>query len=92
MDAAAAAGFLSRLGHDSWPTHSMTATDWRYDHLAALPATYIVCQQDAILTPSWQQRFADRLQVQRLLNIDGGHQVMNSRPQALADLLQLAAG
>jgi pimeloyl-ACP methyl ester carboxylesterase len=87
MDAAATSAFLDRLGRDHWPLQSMTPTDWRYHHLNPVPATYIVCNHDAILTPPWQQRFAERLRVQRMLRIDGGHQVMNTRPLALAALL-----
>jgi pimeloyl-ACP methyl ester carboxylesterase len=87
MDEATSAAFLARLGRDQWPMQTMSATDWRYAHLDAMPSTYILCNQDAILTPPWQQRFAERLKVGRVVRIDGGHQVMNSRPQALAEVL-----
>jgi hypothetical protein len=46
-----------------------------------------VCDDDAILTPPWQLCFAERLLVQRVVHTGGGHQVMNSRPEALAELL-----
>ncbi|MFD2134238.1 hypothetical protein ACFSLT_01475 [Novosphingobium resinovorum] len=36
---------------------------------------------------SWQERFADRLHARRLHRIDAGHQVMNTRPEALAEVL-----
>jgi pimeloyl-ACP methyl ester carboxylesterase len=87
MDATATAAFIARLGRDMWPLQTMTATDWRYAHLGAVPSTFILCNQDAILTPPWQLRFARRFKVERIVRIDGGHQVMNSRPQALAELL-----
>jgi pimeloyl-ACP methyl ester carboxylesterase len=88
MDAGATSTFLDCLGRDQWPPQSMCATDWRYQHLATIPATYIVCNDDAILPPPWQRRFAGRLRVQQLAHLDGGHQVMNSRPAALATLLR----
>jgi pimeloyl-ACP methyl ester carboxylesterase len=92
MDAAGTRAFLDCLGRDVWPMQTMTCTDWRYEHLGTVPATYILCNDDAILTPPWQQRFAERLRVQRVVRIDGGHQVMNSRPAELAELLRLEAG
>jgi hypothetical protein len=43
------------------------------------------------LIPAWQAIFAERLRVKRLLHIDAGHQVMNTRPEALAELLRVEA-
>lgn len=87
MDSAQADAFLTRLGQDDWPMDAVTRDDWRYDHLADMPSTYIVCEQDQILPPQWQERFAERLHVDRLVRIDAGHQAMNTRPAELADLL-----
>jgi pimeloyl-ACP methyl ester carboxylesterase len=84
--------FLGRLGRDQWPASSYTMSGWRYDHLDAVPATYIVCLRDAALLPSWQESFAERLRVQRKIVIDAGHQVMNTRPHALAEILRIEAG
>lgn len=84
--------FLARLGHDAWPGACYAATDWRYDHLGTLPATYVVCLQDGIVPVAWQEKFAARFQAQRLVRIDAGHQVMNTRPQALAEVLRHEAG
>ena len=83
-----AAHFLGRLGRDRWPDRSMQASDWRYDHLTNMPSTFVLCLQDGILTPPWQERFARRLNTQRTVRIDAGHQVMNTRPHALAELLR----
>lgn len=80
--------FLAKLGRDRWPDQSMQASDWRYDHLRKLPSTFVLCLQDGILTPPWQERFAQRLNAQRVVRIDAGHQVMNTRPHALAELLR----
>jgi len=88
MDEAEAARFIARLGPDRWPDSSMLASDWRYDHLEGLPSTYVKCLRDGILTPPWQEKFAERLRVQRTVRIDAGHQVMNTRPQALAEVLR----
>jgi pimeloyl-ACP methyl ester carboxylesterase len=88
MSEVEAADFLAKLGQDAWPAQTMSASDWRYDHLNGLPSTYVVCLRDGILPISWQETFAARLKVQRKVCIDAGHQVMNTRPQALAESLR----
>jgi len=47
-----------------------------------------VCLADGILPVAWQQKFAERFHAKRLVRIDAGHQVMNTRPQALAEILR----
>jgi pimeloyl-ACP methyl ester carboxylesterase len=83
--------FLAKLGNDGWPPSSYTATDWSYDHLAAVPVSYVLCQQDAILPLVWQERFAERVHARSAPRVDAGHQVMNTRPHALAEVLLLEA-
>jgi pimeloyl-ACP methyl ester carboxylesterase len=87
MTEAEAEAFLARLGPDLWPSDVFTRTDWRYGHLAAIPATYIVCERDQSLPPAWQERFAERLHVDRIVRIDAGHQAMNTQPETLAHIL-----
>jgi pimeloyl-ACP methyl ester carboxylesterase len=87
MGAAEADEFLAKLGSDMWPMVCYSYNEWRYDHLRAIPSSYVVCLEDKALTPEWQYRFADRLHARRLYRIDAGHQVMNTRPQALAEVL-----
>jgi pimeloyl-ACP methyl ester carboxylesterase len=87
MTAAEGQAFVARLGEDMWPMSSYGHTDWRYDHLAGLPSTYVLCLRDQSLPPTWQERFAERLHTGRTVRIDAGHQVMNTRPQALAEVL-----
>ena len=82
-----AEAFLDQLGPDGWPASSYAATAWEYDHLASIPASYVLCLQDAILPPAWQERFAERTHARKMIRIDAGHQVMNTRPQALAEVL-----
>jgi pimeloyl-ACP methyl ester carboxylesterase len=91
MSDAETAAFLAKLGKDNWPAQTMTATDWRYDHLQSVPATYVICLRDAILPVPWQEVCAARFKVQRKVHIDAGHQVMNTRPQALAEALRFEA-
>jgi pimeloyl-ACP methyl ester carboxylesterase len=91
MTDAQADAFLAKLGADAWPAATYAASDWRYDHLGAIPASYVVCLQDAVLPVAWQEIFADRLQVQRRPRIDCAHQAMNTRPHALAEILRLEA-
>lgn len=92
MDAGQADAFLAKLGQDSWPASSYTHRDWRYDHLRAIPSSYVVALRDEALPVLWQERFADRLHARRLHRIDAGHQVMNTRPEALAEVLLAEAG
>jgi pimeloyl-ACP methyl ester carboxylesterase len=91
MTEAEGAAFLSKLGQDTWPAQSMTASDWRYDHLGSVPSTYVVCLRDGILPVPWQETFAARLKVERRIRIDAAHQVMNTRPHALAEALRYEA-
>jgi len=92
MDEDRAADFLGKLGRDGWPASAYTFSDWRYDHLRAIPSTYVLCRRDMALPPVWQHRFADRLHARRVISIDAGHQVMNTRPHALAEVLLAEAG
>ncbi len=82
------AAFVAKLGKDMWPMQSYSETGWSYDHLDKVPATFVICLQDAILPVSWQEKFADRVKAERRVRIDAGHQVMNTRPHALAEVLR----
>jgi pimeloyl-ACP methyl ester carboxylesterase len=79
--------FLDKLEKDDWPPVAYTHTGWSYDHLASVPCTYVLCLQDQVLTPHWQRIFADRFRCERTVHIDAAHQVQNTRPSALAEVL-----
>ena len=83
-----ARNFLDRLGGDAWPDLMYQASDWRYEHLEKTPASYFICLRDAVLPTQWQEVFAGRLKTSRLVRLDAGHQVMNTRPHALAEALR----
>jgi pimeloyl-ACP methyl ester carboxylesterase len=87
MPPAQAETFLDKLGPDQWPPSCYTQTEWAYDHLAQMPVSYVLCLQDAILPLEWQERFAARVYAGSTPRIDAGHQAMNTRPQALAEIL-----
>jgi pimeloyl-ACP methyl ester carboxylesterase len=87
MAPAQAEAFLDQLGADSWPGSCYVQNDWPYAHLAHVPVSYVICLQDAILPLEWQERFAIRVHARTTHRIDAGHQVMNTRPQALAEVL-----
>lgn len=87
MAPAQADAFLARLGGDMWPAVCYSHEDWQRDHLADIPVSYVLCLKDLSLPLAWQERFAERLHADRLIRIDAGHQVMNTRPQALAEAL-----
>jgi pimeloyl-ACP methyl ester carboxylesterase len=91
MDEAATAAFLAKLGYDNWPAQTMAAADWRYDHLESIPSTYVICLRDGILPVQWQETFAARVKAKRQIRIDAGHQVMNTRPHTLAEVLHYEA-
>jgi pimeloyl-ACP methyl ester carboxylesterase len=88
MQAAASSEFLAKLGKDMWPQQSYTFDGWTYQHLAAVPATFVICLKDLSLPPPWQEVFAARVNAQKLVRIDAGHQVMNTRPEGLAEILR----
>lgn len=91
MAEAEAEAFLDQLGPDQWPASSYRMTGWDYDHLDAVPSTYVQCLKDMALQPDWQAIFAERLQARAIVHIDAGHQAMNTRPHALAEILRAAA-
>jgi pimeloyl-ACP methyl ester carboxylesterase len=91
MTPEAAEAFLGRLGQDAWPVVTYTHTDWHYDQLASVPSSYIVCLRDGILPIAWQEVFAARFKAERIVRIDAGHQAMNTRPHALAEILRVEA-
>lgn len=88
MDPEQARRFLQQLGRDSWPARSYSETDWPYDHLGATPASYFVCLRDAAVPAPWQERFAERFKASSVVRLDAGHQVMITRPHALAEALR----
>jgi len=79
--------FLATLGEDMWPMCCYSYNDWRCEHLKDIDVTFVLCLQDQALTPPWQVKFAHRLHADRIIRIEAGHQVMCTRPQALAELL-----
>ena len=87
MKAEEAEEFLDNLGYDQWPASCYSQRDWSFDHLAALPVSYVLCLTDAILPLEWQERFAARVHARSTPRIDAAHQVMNTRPNALAEVL-----
>jgi pimeloyl-ACP methyl ester carboxylesterase len=87
MAPAQADAFLAKLGDDMWPAICYSHEDWQRDHLVQVPSSYVLCLKDMSLPLAWQERFAERLHADRLIRIDAGHQVMNTRPQALAEVL-----
>jgi pimeloyl-ACP methyl ester carboxylesterase len=82
-----ATAFLARMGQDMWPMDPLECTDHSYDHLAAMPSTYIRCLKDQGLPHAWQDRFAARLHCDRVVDLDAGHQAMVTQPEALAGML-----
>jgi pimeloyl-ACP methyl ester carboxylesterase len=83
--------FIARHGGDNWPMKSYAFTDWRYDHLGQIPASYVLCLRDGILPVAWQDKFAERFKAERIIRVDAGHQVQNTRPHALAEILRQEA-
>ena len=80
--------FLQQLGQDEWPHKFFTATQFSFDALGAIPATYVICLKDRTIPAAWQEKFATRFHAQRVVRIDAGHQVMITRPHTLAEVLR----
>jgi len=78
--------FLSRLDRDDWPRQFFTNTKFTFSD--RVPATYVLCLQDNVLPVEWQEKFARRFYATRVVRIDAGHQVMITRPHALAEVLR----
>lgn len=91
MSADQSAKLLAAMSGDQWPMSSYTQRDWRYDHLAAMPTSYIVFLQDRALPVPWQRRFAERFHAGSIVDIDAGHQGMMTRPHAFAETLLIEA-
>jgi pimeloyl-ACP methyl ester carboxylesterase len=87
MEAGYAKNFLACLDKDQWPIGVTHATHWDYEGLNSASSTYILCEQDGILPPSWQLCFAGRLHCDHIVRIGAGHQAMNTQPDALAAIL-----
>lgn len=83
--------FLANLEQDEWPLKFFSATDFSFKTMGSVPATYVICLTDRILPVVWQEFFAARLHATRLVRIDAGHQVMITRPQALAEIIHQEA-
>jgi pimeloyl-ACP methyl ester carboxylesterase len=93
MDVPTTKAFLAKLGGgDVWPPASQEESSWRYDHLADIKSTYIVCEQDMLLPPAKQEACIANLHIDKVIRIDSGHQPMISRPGDLADILLADVG
>jgi pimeloyl-ACP methyl ester carboxylesterase len=86
-----AARFAAKLGKDAWPPLTYTMTDWPELDAGDTPASYVLCLKDNILPARWQEIFAQRFRAGRIVRIDAGHQVMTTRPEALAEALRFEA-
>lgn len=88
MDVEQTRNFLAKLGGgDAWPPSSYMHREWRYDHLAGIPSTYIFCEQDNCVPPPKQEAYLANLHIDEVIRMDCGHQPMNSRVEELAGLL-----
>lgn len=88
MDETGRLAFLEKLGSDDWPVACATTDiEWGCDAVRDIPAHYVIALRDQILTPPWQERFAARLGAASISRIDAGHQLMQTRPQAVAEVL-----
>jgi pimeloyl-ACP methyl ester carboxylesterase len=88
MDKEQTTAFFSRLGPDNWPPLTYAEQDWGHKHPGTVPSTYIICLQDLAIPVPWQETFAKQAGVEKRVYIDAGHQVMNTRPHALAEILR----
>jgi len=92
MTSAEAEQFLDRLGEDHWPQSSWVFRDFAYGAPSPVPASYVLCLIDEILPPDAQRRFAERFGCERIASIEAGHQVQNTRPHGLAEILRNEGG
>jgi pimeloyl-ACP methyl ester carboxylesterase len=91
MNREQAAEFLAKLGADEWPPQTYTETEWRCAHLGQIPATYALCHAIRDFLPAGRKSLRRGSKVDEIVRVDAGHQVMNTRPEALAGALRFAA-
>lgn len=80
--------FLANLDLDNWPYSFFSNTKFDFDMLK-VPSIYVLCRNDRILPASWQEEFARRFKVARVVHLDAGHQAMMTRPHGFAEILRL---
>lgn len=92
MDEQMSRSFAAQLGKDDWPAACGNEwKSWHYDAVRHIPTTYVIALADKILPVTWQERFAARLHANRIVRLDSGHQGMNTRPFALAEIIIIEA-
>lgn len=89
MDEAMCSALISRCLKENGPPVSVPQHKTRREVIEALePCTYLLAREDAILPASWQRKFAETLGPDtRLIEMDGGHNLMMTHPEALAAML-----
>ena len=88
MDDEETTAFFAKLGQDNWPPLTYSESDWGHQYPGTMPSTYVICLQDLAITVPWQEKFAKQAKVDRIVRIDAGHQVMNTKPHTLAETLR----
>jgi pimeloyl-ACP methyl ester carboxylesterase len=58
----------------------------RLDGMPEVPSTYVVCQQDRLVSPAWSRRAAAGIDAS-VVELPGGHSPFLSRPRELAAVL-----
>lgn len=93
MSAQMQSAFMAKLGRDEWPSGcAVDESNWGYDAASHIDAAYVLLLRDQILTPEAQLEFAQRLHARRIIRIDAGHQVQQTRPHALAEIIRQEIG
>ncbi|MDB5980986.1 MAG: hypothetical protein JWQ69_2001 [Pseudomonas sp.] len=88
LDDGQLAWLLSEIVQDTTPPAVATQPVYRAGYLGLIPATFILTQRDDILPPAWQQRFAQRLEVGAVIEIDSPHEAFLTHPVELAAIIK----
>lgn len=91
LDDSQIAWLLSEIAQDMTPPAVAVEAVSRAGYVGLIPSTFIVTLRDDILPPTWQRRFAQRLQVEAVLEIDSPHEAFLTHPNELAGLICSAA-
>lgn len=81
------AWLLAEVSQETTPPAVVVQPADRTGYPLDMPATYILTLRDDILPPVWQRRFAERLGVGAVVEIDTPHEPFVSHPQVLAEVM-----
>ncbi len=88
LDDTQLAWLLSEIVQDATPPAVATQPVYRAGYVGLIPAAFILTLRDDILPPAWQRRFAQRLEIGTVIEMDSPHEAFLTHPHELADIIK----